>query len=1797
MSESTRLLSGNITDVESAALSAQDDKDFLPKYSLSHFMGEKLGTDPEDVFNSFDDYYENVFGDMSLDRAVSSSAVVAGVKNIEEEPQNSLLAETGKSLARGTVSLAGGGVTGLASLVGADTTAFELAKQTKESTEALAPNLATIEELNRVKRESGTIAQLFTPEWYATTGAEMIPNLFAFGGTGAVAFKGASLLFKAKKLQFLATAASLGTVEGGVESGAALVDLETRKQMAEKSLQFLEGLPDEIRDGLINEGVMESSSHYQQIIDAGSNPDVASAVAADVFQKNIAFNAITNSLGLGFGKVAVSKLFSGINKKNLPTILASFTASLATEPEQELRQDEFIDSSILENVFKKSVDNNLLSSRLYEAITGTDQDKKDTALAAFIMGARNPIVTLASDISESGSVAEAAIKIQEGLQALRSKKKTEPQDVDAEEINIPDTQPPIPEILNSEIDIDALDKEIQNAGSVGEQVAIIQQAAQEINDRNIDLIDEDLALQVEERRLFEEEKGKQSRELALTERATQELTDDEGNILDEDGGVIKFDADQNNNVFKNTNNELLVRDIQGQRATVEEAQKRLDAFDFNFKNVEIVESFRDLPFPKKQELLSGVIKPGEENLIQGMFSKADNKVFILAGNIRKNDLDVVLLHEIAGHAGLQNFFGPIRLNKMLSQVINTSDEKVQKQLKDIATDLEIDLKNPKGAILASEEMLAFIAENPRKAPNLFQTIIASIKQVLRDLGFTKNFSDNDIRVMLARARTAKSDGSGRTEISGQNVLRKDKTPRASLEDEIVSQNVGKILRGGGITDKQVASQLKKSGLNVDAAPDLVNLARAVAKTIKEDIKKTPKKGARISDLRKRQKEVFEKGFKAGQFTAEAKAIIEQRIADKKQASREEQDQRRFAVREDKRRINEKARAKKKEDSFRQKIREIKKDLNDRFQRHINDTQAFQKEAQKWMIENDVPLRERAKLTDAIRSIGTAKSERVRFLRFESVINRAQDLKMQSQKREDLAKLDRLIKKSLKVKKNKKGIVISPTREALNRISPIQEIVKMPLRDFDISFEGIVKQIEDLRSDNKFDEAADLESTQIDLMIFGALKDREPDVVRNALETFESILAGQREDHRKFLEERKARWDKSRNEITRTLGEVNEFDFQNERNKPKGNIARIKETLVSTVNKHLSLEQKLEKLADFDLTGGLEKITDMWRRFFWEANQQETSENRRVKRELDSQIRKIFNISEQTGKQELFSGNNADAKLAEISSKRVNISIKPREDGPRKDLEMNLGQALYVWLTMNQPQLSENMAKNGYDTETLNQLTEIIPQELIDLGKWMQKNLDSEYDSINAVYRKLHGADMPRNVRYFPFSPDVRDKSQTDSEQFNKALMDSNTMMNGALIARVRHNMKIDFSQDAISKFLTHKYNMNRFKAYAEGGKEFFAVIGKDEVKRTIRHNLGDTFFNELTSHAAQVMDGGNKTFVRNLTVGKLKSLFIVKALGGNLGVFFKQLVSFPAYWQRMSTPDFFKTLATAWTPEAIADYRKLIDTEFVQNRWNQGNHIEALFILDRAREKGWFQRAQRLSLITTRIGDLVPILIMGRTIYNQTFAEQKSLGKSDQEAAKMAEFVFGSMTEQTQQSSGWKDRTNWQRGGTLGEVFSMFQTSPRQYTTNGIRAIQRARKRGDRQSRLDAAKATFIFFGILPALFTAVTQLFNQGVLGRDDDRDDDEIWRDYMVDILKSPLTGMFLVRFMSDNLIRRAITGKFNFHGEDIAILGLEQDLINLFNAGYGIVSDEQEVIENLEKVFPAVKQGKEITQRIIK
>jgi len=130
--------------------------------------------------------------------------------------------------------------------------------------------------------------------------------------------------------------------------------------------------------------------------------------------------------------------------------------------------------------------------------------------------------------------------------------------------------------------------------------------------------------------------------------------------------------------------------------------------------------------------------------------------------------------------------------------------------------------------------------------------------------------------------------------------------------------------------------------------------------------------------------------------------------------------------------------------------------------------------------------------------------------------------------------------------------------------------------------------------------------------------------------------------------------------------------------------------------------------------------------------------------------------------------------------------------------------------------------------------------------------------------------------------------------------------------------------------------------------------------------------------------------------------------------------------------------------------------------------------------------------------------------------------------------------DRTQQASGIKDQGKFQRSGSYAKLFSMFLTTPKQYTSQITAAVRKIHKD---PTNGDAYKRLFIFGVMMPSLFQATAS----GLLGLigGDEEDEKKFVSDQIKAILQSPLNGIPIIRDLQKGVWESAMG---EWYGTDV-------------------------------------------------
>ncbi len=171
------------------------------------------------------------------------------------------------------------------------------------------------------------------------------------------------------------------------------------------------------------------------------------------------------------------------------------------------------------------------------------------------------------------------------------------------------------------------------------------------------------------------------------------------------------------------------------------------------------------------------------------------------------------------------------------------------------------------------------------------------------------------------------------------------------------------------------------------------------------------------------------------------------------------------------------------------------------------------------------------------------------------------------------------------------------------------------------------------------------------------------------------------------------------------------------------------------------------------------------------------------------------------------------------------------------------------------------------------------------------------------------------------------------------------------------------------------------------------------------------------------------------------------ALGGNVGVMMKQTTSIPEFGFEIGMVKTAKHFATAFTPEGMAAMRTLWNSEERRNRWTGGN-TEAVSNALGDKTPNAIKQLLIKSMVTNKLGDAVPGLLVGQGIYRD--APGRGMSAEDVMA------YTWMLVERTQQSSRVENRSAFQRRGKLGNMIYQFLTTQQQYLQYELRTFREA---------------------------------------------------------------------------------------------------------------------------------------------
>jgi hypothetical protein len=470
------------------------------------------------------------------------------------------------------------------------------------------------------------------------------------------------------------------------------------------------------------------------------------------------------------------------------------------------------------------------------------------------------------------------------------------------------------------------------------------------------------------------------------------------------------------------------------------------------------------------------------------------------------------------------------------------------------------------------------------------------------------------------------------------------------------------------------------------------------------------------------------------------------------------------------------------------------------------------------------------------------------------------------------------------------------------------------------------------------------------------------------------------------------------------------------------------------------------------------------------------------------------------------------------------------------------QAVHVTMLARQASYSENMAGHGWTDEVLKEIEAQLTPEAKAIRAWLADQYRGGYDSLNAVYSRMYGVNLPRLTNYAPGTFEARDMMGAEIDPYGQGLLSEGGFRAGMLKTRAQHKARPRL-EDALAVYWGHVNATEHFKAFGEFARDLRAVLNEASVRASIKAKGGAT----LLEAAQKWQEAFERNGLEARSASKAWDEFLRKrqssqaflALAYNMGTLMKQSTAALGAMLNMGPTAAARQFGRLLTGqlELGASYRSAV----IQRRLDAGYSPEvrqamAAMMADRPT---WASAFLQRGMETIGLVDAVFTTASHAMAWDYHFSEAKAGGLTDAQARQVADLEAEATVARTAQPSEMMDRSLGELGmAPMARFLFMFATEARQKAALALEAYSPSSglSKGERAMRL------LLLHVVFPLAIQTVTNLWRDA---RDDDDDelfDEDNWRggDYLKAMLLGPVLGLPLI----GGALNAALTPVFGGH-----------------------------------------------------
>ena len=511
----------------------------------------------------------------------------------------------------------------------------------------------------------------------------------------------------------------------------------------------------------------------------------------------------------------------------------------------------------------------------------------------------------------------------------------------------------------------------------------------------------------------------------------------------------------------------------------------------------------------------------------------------------------------------------------------------------------------------------------------------------------------------------------------------------------------------------------------------------------------------------------------------------------------------------------------------------------------------------------------------------------------------------------------------------------------------------------------------------------------------------------------------------------------------------------------------------------------------------------------------------------------------------FMGVVGGKRVTPTKGRALQLLVSLLQEGRKVQVEDedNPGQTRTEWIGGYHDNIVKHK-REGQAQKIMRLLTPADMNMLKWLGQWYEQNRSELSGVCNSLFGIGVYAELPN---YFPV------KMMLEKQGLEKGEAVGWTIFPKALTPRVRNERDFDTSADIFSMWASRMEEAAQWKHHAKLGLEMRGIFGRGELQASVIANHGASVNSLMQGFITDILSG-HGAYDRS-TAGvqyfsdQIRGWTALCALGGNVGVTFKQTTSIPAFGFEIGLVNTAKYMVTCLTPDGFKAMLKIWDSEQRKTRWQKGSS-EAVRNALLQQNAGWLKRALQASMITNKLGDVVPALVVGQGIYRDCLAR----GMSAEDA--MAE--TWSLVERTQQSGRMENQIQVQRRNKLGRIMFQFLSTQQQYLQYEVRAVREVIANPHSVKRWGSlGRAILLNHFILTSAYFWMGELY-KAWLGQEPPEDQ---LKDWVISCLLGPYASLMVAGFMCKATLERALKG---YTWRSPSMLPMEEWLKNQVNDG---------------------------------